>query len=679
MTARHSRLAFWARDAGARSAQEIERANRLMAYAETFEDRWFWETDADGRITYLSKSVAEQIEAFGFRTVGEPLGKVFQLDHGEYEQSRSLQFHLVSRTAFSDYPVRGQKGLSESWWSMSGRPWLDPEGNFQGFLGSGTDLTKTRKQEATIKRLAQSDSLTGLANRRRMHELLNSLLESNSPQRRDPALLVLDLDGFKAVNDTLGHPAGDNLLVQVSERLLNAVGEAGIVGRLGGDEFEILVPADSDRESLTDLATKIIEDVSEPYSLDGCSATISCSVGISVAEGDKICAETLVRNADIALYAAKAGGRATYRFFQDQMLARAKWRKELEDDLRLALASDQLRLVYQPVVNTASELLVGFEALLRWEHPERGMVSPTEFIPVAEESGLIQQIGEWVLRTAVMDLARLPEDLRIAVNVSPIQFSNPALLSILASALGDSQISPDRLELEITESVFLDDEIDSQKTFKSLKALGVRLALDDFGTGYSSLGYLKNAPFDKIKIDQSFVKGAIDPRSRNSAIIAAIVALSETLGMETTAEGVEHQDEIDLIRKLGCTNIQGYVYGQGMSIDQMLPKLKAGARALRPIGPKRTRSARTNLLRIAKMVVHDEPVAIRIRNISETGALIDDADFNDRMIGINILVELLEDELCQAKIRWVQGRQAGIEFCEPISPDFLDNTLLQPD
>lgn len=679
MNARLNKLAFWTDKASASSRLEVDRASRLMAYAEKFEDRWFWETDADGRLTYLSESVAEQIEAFGIRALGEPLAQVFKLDQSEYEHARSLQFHLVSRTPFDGYPVRGQKGLSESWWSMSGRPWLDANGRYKGFVGSGTDLTKSRKQEATIKRLALSDSLTGLANRQRMQDALIALMEASSNGGSTPAVLLLDLDGFKAVNDTLGHPAGDELLVQVSRRLVSAVGQDGIVGRLGGDEFEVLVPVYSDREVLTSMASNIIEQLSEPYSIDGCSATVSCSIGISVADRDHTTAETLIRNADIALYAAKDGGRATYRFFEDQMLARAKWRKELEDDLRLALNSDQLSLVYQPVVNTITEKLVGFEALLRWEHPIKGAVSPSEFIPIAEESGLIQQIGHWVLRTATSDLAKLPDDLRIAVNVSPIQFSNPNLPSILTSALAESQITPDRLELEITESVFLEDEAASQRIFQSLKSLGVRLALDDFGTGFSSLGYLKKAPFDKIKIDQSFVKGAIDPRSRNSAIIEAIVSLSQTLGMETTAEGVEHQDEIELIRKLGCSHIQGYVYGRGTKLDQILPKLISGSRKVNPIGPKRSRSRRANVLRSGKMIVNDEPVTIRLRNISETGALIDDAEFNDQMIGVKILVEALQDELRSAKIRWVNNKQAGIEFCEPIERNFFANNFLQPD
>lgn len=653
-------------ESGEASSPEVERARRLMNYAEEFEDRWFWETDTEGRLTYLSRSVSEQVELFGVKTLGELITNVFRLDQSEFEHARSLKFHIVSHTGFSDYTVRGIKGLSECWWSMSGRPWFDEHGSYRGFVGSGTDLTKTRKQEATIRRLAVTDSLTGLANRQRMKDHLDLLIRSGQQQRLCCALFMLDLDGFKSVNDTLGHPVGDALLIQVATRLSGVVGEAGIVGRLGGDEFQILLPRTNDQDTLTRLASQIIEDISAPYVIEGSSITISCSIGITIAD-DLSDTETLVRNADIALYAAKDGGRATYRFFEDEMLVKAKWRKDLEDDLRLALSSDQLSLVYQPVVETCSERLSGFEALIRWEHPTRGAVQPENFIPVAEDSGLIHQIGDWVLRTAIRQLEILPDDLRIAVNVSAIQFANPGLLTTLTNAIGDSQIDPARLELEITESVFLEDEEDSRKTFDALKAIGVRLALDDFGTGFSSLSYLQQTPFDKIKIDRSFVKGAIDPRNRNSAIIESIVTLSKALGMETTAEGVEHQDEIELIRKLGCSHIQGYVYGAGVDLDSIMSELQSGVRKMRAIGHKRSRSPRINLIRKARMEVNESKSTVRLRNVSATGALIDEVDFSEQMIGVTILIEVLENELMRAKVRWVGDHRAGVEFEEQIS------------
>ncbi len=551
---------------------------------------------------------------------------------------------------------------------MSGRPWFDPEGNYKGFVGSGTDLTKARKQAATIKRLAITDSLTGLANRQKMQDNLDGLLRSESTISPACALMILDLDGFKGVNDTLGHPVGDALLIKVAKRLTITVGDSGFVGRLGGDEFQILLPGDRTERGLSELARRIIDQISAPYIVNGSTINISCSLGICLANGQSN-PEFLIRNADLALYSAKRHGRGTYVFFEDEMLRKAIWRKQLEDQLRIAISENQLKLMFQPIVDSKTYNIKGFEALLRWNHPTEGNISPSDFIPIAEESGLILAIGDWVIRSAVQTLKMLPNDLRVAVNVSPIQFSNPALLSTVTNAIAEGQIDPARLELEITESVFLDDERKSQKTFESLKAIGVRLALDDFGTGYSSLSYLKDAPFDKIKIDQSFVKNAVDPRSRNSAIIQAIVALSNALGMETTAEGLEHQDEVDLIKKLGCSQIQGFVFGRAMDIEQILPELKAGIRKMRLIGPKRTRRPRTRFIRGATMKINENETAVVIRNISENGALLEYRHLSDQMVGIGISLYFLNNDGIAATIRWVGVGCAGVEFYDAISLD----------
>ena len=648
------------------SPVDVDRVCRIMAYAEEFEDRWYWETDAEGYFTYLSRSVAQELEMFGLQTIGGKISELFKIDHSAADVNRSLGFHIISRTAFSNYSVRGARGLHENWWSISGRPWFDADGNFCGFVGSGTDLTRIRKQEATIRKLAVTDSLTGLANRQCMHEHLLSFLRSRADAKQaDFALMMLDLDGFKNVNDTLGHPVGDTLLVQVAHRLSTVVGDMGIVGRLGGDEFQILLPGLETEAGMVSLAQQIIAEISSPYSIEGSAITVGCSIGIAIAsEGTN--AESLVQNADIALYAAKEGGRATFRFFKDAMLARAKRRKKLEDELRTAINANQLSLVFQPIVSVETEELTGFEALLRWHHPTEGLIGPGEFIPVAEESGLIQQVGDWVLRSAIEGLAQLPADLRVAVNVSPVQFSNPALLSTLVNALGEHQVAPSRLELEITESVFLDDEEKSQKIFRALKDIGVRLALDDFGTGYSSLAYLQTTPFDKIKIDQGFVRGAVDPRSRNAAIIESIVSLSKALGMETTAEGLEHQDEIALIRKLGCSHIQGFVYSPGLILEEILPDLETGVRKMRAIGYKRSRSPRINLLRSRRIVINDHFRNGRIRNLSATGALIDQIHFGENMVGVTISVEISDDTFFDGVVKWVEHDAAGVEFFERI-------------
>ena len=639
--------------------QEADLAQRFVRQAEDHGPGWFWRTDRHGRMVYLSEKVA--------RELGVPQGAALQefltADHESEHHQRTLNFHLSSRTAFTDYPVRPVRRLiDERLWSMSGRPVQDDAGEFDGFIGFGSDMTAKRRSEAEIARLALFDSLTGLANRQRMRLSLDQTLLQGARCRRSTSLLLLDLDRFKQVNDTLGHQVGDALLRQVAQRLQRAVGEDALVGRLGGDEFQLIVPGEEDRQRLSFIASEIIADLSQPYSVDGVSLTIGCSIGVAVAPEQGENAETLVRNADLALYAAKADGRGVHRFFQEEMLVGARGRKQLEDDLRVALKDGQFHMAYQPVVSTRSEEIVGYEALLRWTHPTRGAISPAEFVPIAEDCGLIEAIGEWVLRTATAEAAGWPAGVRVAVNVSPIQFANPALPGIVTSALAASGLAPERLELEITEGVFLNDTAEAETMFKRLKGIGVRLALDDFGTGYSSLGYLKKAPFDKIKIDQSFVRGAAVPGNRNAAIIKAIVTLAETLGMETTAEGVEVQDEILLIRDLGCSHIQGYVYGKPVPAEAAREQLSAQGGMARAEGFRVSRSPRSTMLRWATLQVAGHRAEVRIRNLSSTGAMVDGVDPDVTSVDSEVAIELLENEMMPARVRWVRDGKAGLEF-----------------
>ena len=656
-------------------------ASQLVAEFEAHSNGWFWQTDAEGRITYLTAKVATELDAPGTPAIGARLTTLFRMDSVSPETERTLAFHLASRTGFSNYSVRPASiAKLDRWWSISGRPVTDERGRFAGFVGSGSDLTERRRADAEITRLALFDGLTGLANRQRLRLSLDQTLGQTLGQKLDghanvaqrtTALFLLDLDRFKAVNDTLGHQTGDALLKQVAQRLQRTIGEAGLVGRIGGDEFQVILPTLSDREKLGDLARRVIFDLSQPYSIDGSAISIGCSVGIAVAPEDGADSETLVRNADLALYAAKGDGRGIHRFFRSELLVGAQSRKQLEDDLRHALAGDQFHIAYQPVVSTRSERIVGYEALLRWEHPTRGLVSPTEFIPVAEDCGLIEAIGEWVLRTACVEAAGWPHDIRVAVNVSPIQFANPALPVLVTSALAKSGIAPHRLELEITEGVFLDETAATEQMFRTLKGCGVRLALDDFGTGYSSLGYLKKAPFDKIKIDQSFVRGAAIAGNRNAAIIKAIVMLADTLGMETTAEGVEIHDEIALIRDLGCSHIQGYVYGKAARAADVLAQLAAGGGLATATGYRISRSPRTSMLRSARIQSGDVTGEVRIRNISSTGVLIDGIDVEEGAGELDVLIELLEDQMFPAKLRWAAGGKAGLEFAETFNMERL--------
>ncbi|TAK08452.1 MAG: EAL domain-containing protein, partial [Rhizorhabdus sp.] len=482
------------------------------------------------------------------------------------------------------------------------------------------------------------------------------------------SLFLIDLDRFKMVNDTLGHPVGDVLLRQVAERLQRVVQNDGQVGRLGGDEFNVVLPGIVERNRLEHLAKAIIENLSRPYMVEGSHVSIGASIGIAIAPEDGATADALVRNGDLALYAAKADGKGVHRFYQPEMHASAKDRRLLEMDLRNVLSESGLSLVYQPVVDAQSEVTVGFEALVRWNHPTRGPVSPSDFIPIAEEIGLIPQIGEWVLRTACLEAVNWPDSVRIAVNISPIQFANPALPGIVMSALAAAQLPPHRLELEITEGVFLNDDAATDAMFAKLKAIGVRFALDDFGTGYSSLGYLKKAPFNKIKIDQSFVRGAAVPGNRNAAIIRAIVALADSLGMETTAEGAETTDELALIRSLGCSHIQGYIFGRPMVSDEARARVAGSTKLVMP-GLLVTRDPRVAVLRSATVRSARGTESCRVRNLSRSGAMIEcGIGFRD---GDAVQIDFGDGHWVDASVRWADEERFGVAFEEPIEIEQL--------
>jgi diguanylate cyclase (GGDEF)-like protein len=370
---------------------------------------------------------------------------------------------------------------------------------------------------------------------------------------------MLDLDRFKHVNDTLGHAAGDKLLQMVADRLRTLVRETDTIARMGGDEFAVMQVAISQAADATSLAQRIIDVLSQPYDIEGRQAVIGTSIGVSVGPGDGISPDQILRNADLALYRAKGDGRGMFRFFERGMDAQMQARRALECDLRKALAGGEFELYYQPVVDLASNEISGLEALIRWHHPEKGMIPPNTFIPLAEEIGLIVPIGEWAIREACTTAASWPRGLKVAVNLSPAQFRSPGLLQVIVEALATSGLSPVRLELEITETILLQDSEATLATLYRLRELGVRVAMDDFGTGYSSLSYLQSFPFDKIKIDRSFVKD-IAESTGSLNIVRAVAALAKGLGMAATAEGVETQAQLDKIRGEGCSEMQGFLF-----------------------------------------------------------------------------------------------------------------------
>jgi diguanylate cyclase (GGDEF)-like protein len=430
------------------------------------------------------------------------------------------------------------------------------------------DVSTRKASEARADAMARLDPLTGLPNRLLLRERLSEALARLTRTGEACALLLIDLDRFKPVNDTLGHPVGDALLEKVADRLRSTVRPTDTVARIGGDEFVILQAGVRDAAGTQALARRIVDLIGRTYMVEGHLLTIGASVGVALAPEDGADADRLLKNADLALYRAKLDGRGTYRFFEPEMDARMQARRKLELDMRQALARREFQLHYQPQLQLESEKLIGCEALIRWRHPDRGLVSPADFIPLAEEIGLIVPIGEWVIRQACRDAMTWPAHMSVAVNVSPAQFKSDRLVETIISALATSGLPARRLEVEITEGVLLQENARTLQTLHRLRELGVRVSMDDFGTGYSSLSYLRSFPFDKIKIDRSFVKD-LASKPDGEAIIRAIAGLGKSLGMTTVAEGVETAEQMQRIRLEGCTDVQGYLISKPLPTEDL--------------------------------------------------------------------------------------------------------------
>jgi diguanylate cyclase (GGDEF)-like protein len=437
-----------------------------------------------------------------------------------------------------------------------------------GWISTHEDITEYRRIEARMAHMARHDVLTDLPNRGLLRERIEEAT-AEAHEDESVAVLCLDLDRFKEINDTLGHGVGDTVLRAVAERLRGCAGDVDTIARLGGDEFAIVQIAREQPLPATSLAERILEALDAPFELNGQQVIAAASIGIAVSPGDGNEADQLLRNADIALHRAKREGRGSYRFFEAGMDADMQARRKLQVGLRTALANGEFELYYQPVVNLERNEISGLEALLRWQHPERGSISPAAFIPVAEETGLIVPIGEWVLRQACAQAAGWPEHIRVAVNLSPAQFKSNNLVQMVFAALAASGLAAQRLELEITESVLLQNDARNIAILHQLRSLGVRIAMDDFGTGYSSLSYLRSFPFDKIKIDRCFVTDLARPAEGSLAILRAVANLGQDLGMTTTAEGVETQEQVDKVRTEGCTEMQGYFFSPPRPIDEI--------------------------------------------------------------------------------------------------------------
>jgi diguanylate cyclase (GGDEF)-like protein len=442
-----------------------------------------------------------------------------------------------------------------------------------GWVATHLDVTEQRQSEAKITHMAQHDALTDLPNRVLLRERMEHALAVTRSGGPDLAVLMLDLDRFKEVNDTLGHPAGDTLLRAVAARLLECARETTVIARLGGDEFAVIDYVTNPVVEASALAERIRKALCEPFDLGGHQVVAGTSIGIAIAPRDGIDSDEILKSADLALYSAKGGGRGAFRFFEPELDQLMHARRNLEREMREALANGEFELHYQPFVNAKTGETTGFEALLRWHHPRRGLVLPAEFIPLAEETGFIVPLGEWVLRTACAEAAKWPAHLRIAINLSPAQFRSKELVSVTVSALANSGLMSQRLELEVTETVMMHDSEAVFATLRQLRKLGVRIALDDFGTGYSSLSFLQKFSFDKIKIDRSFVKELSSATEESRLIARAVVRFAVSLGKTTTAEGVETKEQLDILRAEACVEVQGYYLGrpmQGYKVAQMV-------------------------------------------------------------------------------------------------------------
>ncbi|MBO9518593.1 MAG: EAL domain-containing protein [Porphyrobacter sp.] len=563
-----------ARIAEAGVAEKDEVVSLLLREFQENEADWLWQVDPNRRVRSASPRFAFALGKDPAAAEGLPFIQLIagdSWDSGQFHPSLyDLAERLKRRESFSNLLVQVTVATGRRWWELSGTPMLDENGSFIGYRGVGSDVTEQRESDEKIAYLARYDTLTGLPNRLMLTEALGEAMRFADQWRSRCAFLMIDLDRFKSVNDSLGHQVGDRLLAQVSQRLKSVIGENEQCGRLGGDEFAIVISDASNEGAVARVAEAVIEALSQPYDVDNHKLYIGASVGSALCPKDGNTVEMLMRNADLALYRAKDEGGGLHFRYEPSLHANAEERRKLELALRNAIGKEELRLHYQPVVDAKNGTLVSFEALLRWQSKDHGFVSPGKFIPLAEDTRLIVPIGEWVLYEACREAVRWPGDIKVGVNVSGEQLLEPGFSAHVVRALVDSGLPPYRLEVEVTESIFLRDARTARQTLEEIMALGCSVALDDFGTGYSSLGYIRALRFSTIKVDRTFVQGAAQGSVESLAIIRAVVAMADSLGMTTTAEGAETAEEVALITNLGCTKIQGYYFGRPMEADDAL-------------------------------------------------------------------------------------------------------------
>lgn len=548
----------------------------LRDYEENASD-WLWETDAALNLRHVSPRMAEVARRSRVLLDGFPLLRLLTSSDGCREAS-AIRELFEDRSSFRNLDLKVEIEGENRWWTLTGRPMFGDGACFQGYRGIGSDVTDARRSEERIRHLALHDSLTGLGNRQSFMDTLHvACVQAPEADRGEPAegttcsqrlaLHLLDLDRFKSVNDTFGHAVGDALLVAVAGRLRGCTRGESVIARLGGDEFGILSSV-ADASDASVLAQRIIDTVSAEYALAGARQSIGVSVGVSFVLAGESAPVDCIREADLALYAAKAAGRGVFRFFDPEMNADHHDRLTLQADLRDAISNGNLSLLYQPIVDARENRVVSVEALCRWTHPRLGQISPTRFIPLAEEAGLIGLLGEWVLTQACRTASGWPTDVLVAVNVSPLQISGGHFEAVVAKALAETGLSARRLELELTEHAYLDATQRTQRVMQALRENGSRLVLDDFGTGYSSLSCLTTFGFDGIKVDASFVQD-LERNPAKAAVVRAIAQLAADMDVPITVEGVETSQQEEILRNYNVTNLQGYLIGNPMDAGRV--------------------------------------------------------------------------------------------------------------
>ncbi len=595
-----------ARTFGARLRAEAEAARQqqlislLLNDFEAHASDWLWELDDQGYLHQPSLKLAQLwgVPLITLRTT--PLVQIFRqyapLDAEELAEAEAtleqLELRFSHNQSFRNLVIPLQVKGKTRWWRLTAKPLNNKEGHQPSWRGVGAEATDARKAEREMNRLANCDALTGLANRHQFNRRLAELASSLRADDKRFALLFLDLDNFKHVNDSLGHGVGDRVLQMLAQRLHKSLRQGDLLARLGGDEFALISLGDDAVRNAGQIAQRLLECFVEPCNIDGLNLQLGCSLGIVLAPEHSDQPEVLLKYADMALYAAKAAGRNTFQFYQEGMAVTAQRRLTMLNDMRRALEAvpsirelsggikqnfrwpealqlPQFELYYQPQICLEGDRIIGFEALIRWHHPERGQIPPAEFIPIAEESNMILPLGVWVLMEACRQAALWPDNWRVAVNISASQFSHGNLVQLVQRALCQYGLAPERLELEITESLLIQDAQSTRKTLSELQQLGVRVALDDFGTGYSSLAYLRNFPLTQLKIDRSFVSALKQDESAR-AIVSAILQLSRALNLETLAEGIESEQEISILRQMGCGLGQGFLFAKPIPAHALL-------------------------------------------------------------------------------------------------------------